>query len=200
MITDPRHQNVTKLLASLMLPPPKAGIALFSGGLLAAVGALAAPAHQYEAVLLGFALSWAAMVDIERFILPDLITLGLVVVGLCSALSGDSSALLARAIGAGVGYAFLAALAALYVRVRHRDGLGLGDAKLAAAAGAWLGWAALPFVMLLASGAGLAYFFLWRAGSEKSLHRPVAFGPFIACGFWVTWLASASNYVALSTG
>jgi leader peptidase (prepilin peptidase) / N-methyltransferase len=62
-----------------------------------------------------------------------------------------------RAIGAGIGYAGLFLLALGYRLLRGRDGLGLGDAKLLGAIGAWMGWQALPIVLLVASVGGLLW-------------------------------------------
>ncbi len=65
--------------------------------------------------------------------------------------------------------------------MRGRVGLGLGDAKLLAAGGAWLGVALLPDVLLVSALAGLC----WAVGRRRSR---IAFGPFLAGGIWVVWL------------
>ena len=65
------------------------------------------------------------------------------------------------------------------------EGLGLGDAKLFAASGAWLGWQGLPPVLLIAALGGLGQAML-RAAPQR--HRPLAFGPWIAVGFFSLWL------------
>ena len=136
---------------SLVLPSERASLALYLGliGTLACL-ALGSPADALPGAVLSFGLAWAAMVDIDRFILPDVITLGLVVVGLGAALSDGELALQSRVIGAAVGYGSLALLAGSYQRLRGRSGLGMGDAKLLASGGAWLGWTALPAILLLA--------------------------------------------------
>jgi leader peptidase (prepilin peptidase) / N-methyltransferase len=148
---------------------------------------------RWAGLVLAPALAWASMVDIDRFILPDALTLGLVLAGLGLAAPLGWDAVLDRSIGAVAGYASLSLVAAVYARLRRRDGLGLGDAKLFAAAGAWLGWASLPFVMLIASASGIA----WAAISLLTKRPPgvdgrLPFGPFIAAGFWAVWLASAT--------
>jgi leader peptidase (prepilin peptidase)/N-methyltransferase len=133
-------------------------------------------------------LAWASAVDLDRRILPDVLTLGLVLAGLALALAGGGPGLLEASIGAGLGYGALWGVSALYRRWRGREGLGLGDAKLLAAAGAWLGWHALPFVLLAGSlsalicvGASLLMGRAWARDSE------LAFGPFLAGGFWLVW-------------
>src|SRR5438552_18751846 len=92
----------------------------------------------------------------EHGLLPDALTLPLVVIGLVIAAIFDPETLAERAAAAALGYLALRTLAFAYYRVRHRDGLCQGDDKRFAAAGAWRGTAALPEVILVAAGAGLA--------------------------------------------
>lgn len=130
----------------------------------------------------GWLLLALAIVDARHFWLPDALTLPLAVIGLTL---GDwilPTPFWDRAIGAGLGYGVLFLLARVYHRMRGREGLGLGDAKLLGAIGAWTGWQLLPLVLLLASSAGL----LW-ALSLKLRGRPVESGtrlPFgtLLCG------------------
>ena len=83
--------------------------------------------------------------------------------GLAVAWAVDPGLLGDHALGALAGFASLAVIASVYRRVRGREGLGLGDAKLLAAAGAWLGWQALPSVVLIAAASGLALALATRA-------------------------------------
>ena len=87
------------------------------------------------------------------------------------------------------GFAAFAAIAGIYRRARGREGLGLGDAKLLAAAGAWLGWQALPGVVLIAAASGLAFALATPLGGGKlAWTSRIAFGPHLALAFWLTWL------------
>ncbi|HYC14651.1 MAG TPA: A24 family peptidase, partial [Stellaceae bacterium] len=105
------------------------------------------------------------------------------------AASLEPDALLARTIGAVAGFAVFWVLALLYIRVRHREGLGLGDAKLLAGAGAWLGWGALPSVVLVAAVVGLgAALTVSLAGRRVALDTKLPFGPALCLGFWLVWL------------
>lgn len=178
------------MISSLYLKPGQAVAALALGGVLAGAGIVwGPPGLWWASALLGFALAWASVIDIDRFILPDLITLGLVLAGLGLGVMAGPQELLHRAIGAGFGYAALALIAMYYRRVRKREGLGLGDAKLLAAAGAWLGWAALPLVLLVASLSALLWFGLIALRSGRiDASQPLPFGPFLALGFWIAWL------------
>jgi leader peptidase (prepilin peptidase)/N-methyltransferase len=178
--------------ASLVLPPARASAALYLGiiGALACL-AVGPPAEVLPGVILSFGLAWAAMVDIDRFILPDVLTLGLIVIGLGASLDDGLLATQARAIGAAAGYGALALLAAVYQRLRGRSGLGMGDAKLLAVAGAWLGWMALPTVLLMASLSCLALVgaqAVIRGGRMPS--GAIPFGPYLAGSMWILFLLS----------
>ena len=84
--------------------------------------------------------------------------------------------------GAAAGYGLLAGLGYVYRRLRGRDGLGLGDAKLLAAAGAWLGLASLPWVVLAAALLGLLLALAQRRPLQAETAVP--FGPALALAFW----------------
>lgn len=105
----------------------------------------------------GWALLTLALLDARHFWLPDAITLPLAVLGLALAPLVTGTGRLDGLIGAAGGAGLLWGIARLYRLTRGRDGLGMGDAKLLAALGAWGGWQALPAILLLASLAGLAW-------------------------------------------
>lgn len=131
------------------------------------------------------ALSW---IDVRRFVLPDSLTLPLILAGLAGGGWTSPAALPAHAAGAAAGYLFFRLIAALYRRLRHRDGLGQGDAKLAAAAGAWVTWEGLPSVILLAAAAGLLVVTVLALVHRRfDVRTPIPFGPCLALGLWVTW-------------
>jgi leader peptidase (prepilin peptidase)/N-methyltransferase len=126
-----------------------------------------------------------AAVDLRTYRIPDWLSLPLVACGLAWAALAQPDRWPAHAIGAAAGYASLAAFGELYFRLRGRDGLGLGDAKLFAAGGAWLGWQALPLVLALAAVAGLVFAL---ATGRRGRHARIAFGPWLALGIWLAWL------------
>lgn len=123
--------------------------------------------------------------DARHLRIPDALSLPLIAAGLAwAAWAGEPWR--AHLLGAALGYASLAGFGALFFRWRGREGLGLGDAKLFAAGGAWLGWQALPLVLALAAVAGLAFALATtrsRPGAE------IAFGPWLALGIAAGWLA-----------
>lgn len=130
-----------------------------------------------------------SLVDIRTYLLPDVMTLPLIPAGLLVAFLLSPESLSAHAIGAVLGWGIFALVGLFFVKFRGQIGLGGGDAKLLAGAGAWLGWEALPSVIVIAAIAGLVY-----AGalmlSGKSVHRgtPIPFGPFLAIAFLGVWL------------
>lgn len=160
-----------------------------------AIGALAlafvpAPSGLLTA-LLGWWLLALALIDLRAWRLPDVLTLPLVAAGIAAAVAGwlpDADPVRALA-GAAVGYLVLAGIGWAYRRLRGRDGLGLGDAKLLAAAGAWLGIEALPALVLIAAVLGLALA-LSRAGPVRA-ETAVPFGPPLALAFWGLFLLQA---------
>ena len=135
------------------------------------------------------ALGW---IDARHWLLPDALTLPLVIAGLGAALAFDPGGLTDRALGAAIGYLALRAVAFLYRKFRGRDGLGEGDAKLLAAAGAWVGASGLPQVVLIAALAGLVAAAGARlAGVRLNASSALPFGPFLALTTWLVWLLPA---------
>jgi len=139
--------------------------------------------------LFGWWLLALAWIDARSWLLPDALTLPLIATGLAAAVLFDPAALGDRAFGAALGWLSLAAVAWVYRRLRGRDGLGGGDAKLLAAAGAWVGAAALPDLILGAATVALVVALclqLWgvRLGAASAL----PFGPFLALAAWAIWL------------
>lgn len=117
--------------------------------------------------LLGWTLLALAILDARHFWLPDRLTLPLAGLGLTVGLYAGGPPLWDRAIGAAAGYGVIVAIAMGYRAARGREGIGLGDAKLLGAIGAWTGWALLPMVLLVASLAGLAWALIWSIGGKK---------------------------------
>lgn len=130
--------------------------------------------------LLGWLLLPLAILDARHFWLPDRLTGALAAGGLVAGDLLSGVPLVHRLIGGAAGYCALALLAALYRRLRSREGLGGGDAKLLGAIGLWTGWAALPAILVVASLLGLALAALRRHGPSDA----VAFGTLIAIAVW----------------
>ncbi len=125
-----------------------------------------------------------AGIDFETHLLPDQLTLPLLWGGLVvNAFAGFAEPANAI-IGAAGGYLFLWLVYWLFKWITRREGMGYGDFKLFAAIGAWLGWMALPLVVLLAAAAALAYGLLGILSGRNTRHQPIPFGPFLAVAGW----------------
>ena len=132
--------------------------------------------------LLILALVYLAYIDWRTFRLPNAVTLPLIFLG--AAFNGVSDMRLATLtsalLGAFLGFTSLWALNAAYRTLKNRNGIGMGDAKLLAALGAWLGWGALPSVLLIASITGLVGGIIWLKWRNFQLQQAFPFGPFLA--------------------
>jgi leader peptidase (prepilin peptidase) / N-methyltransferase len=138
---------------------------------------------------LGWALLALAAMDLRDFVVVDVLTLPLIVAGLVVAWASNGQDVVWHAAGALAGFALMAGAAAAYKRLRGRDGLGFGDAKLMAAAGAWTGLVGLGTVLLYGSLLALALVAVLRqAGREIGAETPIPFGAGLAAGLWLTWL------------
>ncbi len=139
------------------------------------------------------ALAWALLVlsavDAAMFRLPDIVTLPLLGLGLTVSWLLPDKDLAGHAIGALCGSAAFFLIAEIYRRARGREGLGVGDVKLAGVAGAWLGWQALPSVVLLACCAGLVWVGIGVLRRGKAvLEERIPFGVALCFGIWIVWL------------
>ncbi|WP_339749024.1 A24 family peptidase [uncultured Maricaulis sp.] len=134
-------------------------------------------------------LSALAFIDAREQRLPDILTLPLMVFGLIAGFL-NGMPLWSGVSGAAIGYASMVAMEIGYRRVRGADGLGRGDAKLFAAAGAWCGLIALPYILLLASASALIFVLTARLAGAITLSAKtrIAFGPFLAFGIAVVWI------------
>ena len=134
-------------------------------------------------------LTWSlvalSVIDYDHQLLPDDITLPLIWGGLALNLFGIYTSLSAAVIGAIAGYVSLWLVYQLFKLITGREGMGYGDFKLFAAFGAWLGWQALPLIILLSSflGAIIGIGVIVFRGRDRTL--PIPFGPFLCLAGWV---------------
>jgi leader peptidase (prepilin peptidase) / N-methyltransferase len=163
---------------------------------VAAMGASLATAGGWAGLLaagLVPVLAAIAVADARRFVIPDELTLAAVVLGLAHAAATGWTA--ADGLQFALLRGFVLALLFLAIRVgyravRGRDGLGLGDVKLAFAAGVWLDWMAMPLAVDVAAGSALvAYLVRQRLGGRRIRRAGrLPFGLFLAPAIWIGWM------------
>jgi leader peptidase (prepilin peptidase) / N-methyltransferase len=137
-----------------------------------------------------------AVIDRQRQIIPDPLNalalgVGLIAAALqpdLSALASVANALIRAIVMATLFYTFREA----YRKVRGIEGMGLGDVKLAAVAGAWLDWNDLPLVVEIATLGALAVVLTGRLrGRRFTASTRLPFGSFLAPAIWVCWAIGA---------
>ncbi|MEM1087818.1 MAG: prepilin peptidase [Pseudomonadota bacterium] len=142
-------------------------------------------ASQWAWMSVGLALILVVLAafDMKAHILPDALTLPLLLAGLV--LHGLWPIdLLWSGVGAVCGYGLIAGLRWIWMQRRGIEAIGLGDAKMLAAGGAWVGAAGLPIVLLVASGSALIVVLL---SDGYFRDKALPFGVFLAVGIWASW-------------
>jgi leader peptidase (prepilin peptidase)/N-methyltransferase len=186
------------------------GLVSLSLPVLCALWAAAAvPGYALPGILaLGWTLIVLSLVDIRTFLLPDCLTLPLIAVGVAHSawlnsppVSPFGDYLLEAGWGmmaGAAGFLVMALIARTFRHIRGIEGLGLGDAKLFAAAGAWLGLLALPSIMLIAAltavVAALAIHRIAKPGKALGT-MPIPFGPFLAGATWIVALYGPLSFM-----
>jgi leader peptidase (prepilin peptidase) / N-methyltransferase len=146
---------------------------------------------------LGLLMLAVAVADARAFVIPDKLTIAAFLLALTNAANGGLESMpeniaVAALRGLILALAFFA-LREIYLRLRHRHGIGLGDVKLAAVAGAWLDWTLIPVAIEIAALAALIAYI----ASQFVRRRPLCaaaklpFGLFFAPAIWVCWLLNA---------
>lgn len=164
------------------------------GGLGLVIVWVLGPTWEATAALpMAWTLLALSVIDLERQQLPDALTLPLLWGGLLlSLVRVDGGVLFTDAgssvIGAAAGYLVLWTVYHAFKLVTGKEGMGYGDFKLLAALGAWLGWQALPLIVLLSAATGAIAGMAGVMLLGRSRHVPIPFGPFLAAGGLVTLL------------
>lgn len=138
--------------------------------------------HLIVKLFLILSLLYLAYIDWNTFRLPNYVTLPLIATGIIfnAIIEPGFTKISSALIGVIVAYGFLWTLNASYRHIKGRNGIGMGDAKLLAALGAWLGWTALPNILLIASFIGLIGGIAWLQFNKQNLSQAFPFGPFLS--------------------
>jgi leader peptidase (prepilin peptidase) / N-methyltransferase len=136
-------------------------------------------------LIVRLAFAWAMIalfiIDYQHQILPNVITIPGIAVGiLANVLAGPGW--IASIIGAAVGAGTLFAIAEIYYRVRHEEGLGMGDVKMLGMIGAFLGWKLVLLTLVIASFLGSIVGVFVLISRKESLKYAMPFGTFLAVG------------------
>jgi leader peptidase (prepilin peptidase)/N-methyltransferase len=205
--TIPWHQNIPLLSYALLrgrcggcgwrIPWRYPAVEFVTGALVAAMFLLfrAEPASLVLGTLLTFVLVVMSAIDCRYFIIPDVLSIGLLAVGLVGAAFNPGlgevprDRVIASLVGASAGYVLLLALSIVGRWVWKKEAMGGGDVKLMAGVGAFVGWEGVGATMLIASLSGTLVALVQMARRRITRRSYLPFGPFLAVGAWVAWTA-----------
>lgn len=143
------------------------------------------------ALVLGWGLLAMSVIDVEKQLLPDKLTLPLLWLGLLFNLGHVFTDIDSAVIGAAAGYLVLWGVYHLFRLATGKEGMGYGDFKLLALLGAWLGWQRLPVVIILSAAVGAVVGLALLASRRMKQGTPMPFGPFLAAAGWIALIWGA---------
>ena len=139
------------------------------------------PIQAVGAAVFGWLLLPLVFLDWRHFWLPDRLLILLAIAGpLAGLLLNPSVTWFDRAVGMAAGFVSLEAIRVGFKRWRGYEGMGAGDPKLFCALGIWVGWQALPMILLGASAIGLGLILVTRTRRTQSRNL-LPFGSYL-CG------------------
>ena len=126
-------------------------------------------------------------IDLRHFIIPNTLTFPLMFIGFVKSFDPNLNKFLFpnyinSFIGGIAGYLIIWLIIFAYKKIRNKEGMGLGDAKLLSAIGFWFGWYSIPFVLFLSSIIALGIALPSLIKKSKSLSSQIPFGPYIILG------------------
>jgi leader peptidase (prepilin peptidase)/N-methyltransferase len=149
----------------------------------------------YWLVVMGLVLG--TFVDFEHLIIPDRVTLGGIVCGLAASaavpsLHGQTSvlhSLLWSSVGAGAGWGLMWSVAILGEFIFKKEAMGFGDVKLMGAIGAFFGWQAVLFTVIVSSLAGSVVGISLIVTGKKEMQSRIPYGPYLSLAalLWMYW-------------
>ena len=138
-----------------------------------------------------FALIAMTCIDYDTQLLPDDLTLPLLWAGLLLNINATFVPLQDAVIGAAAGYLVLWAVYWLFKLATGKEGMGYGDFKLLAALGAWMGWKALPSIILISSVVGAVVGIALIVFAGRARDKTIPFGPYLAAAGMIAMLWGA---------
>lgn len=130
----------------------------------------------------------ASGIDLDHLVIPDGLTLGGVVLGISLSYlvpeiqerNDPSDAMIRASISAAAGGVLLLVLARTSSWLLQKEAMGIGDAKLLAALGAFLGWTSLPWILAVSSILGTFFGIVILIGRKQKLGIKIPYGPYLA--------------------
>jgi leader peptidase (prepilin peptidase)/N-methyltransferase len=126
-------------------------------------------------------------IDLDHFIIPNELTFPLMIIGFLKSFDPNINLNLfpnymESLIGGVLGYILIWSIITLYMKIRKKEGMGLGDAKLLSAIGFWFGWYSIPYVIFLSSLSALLIALPSLINKSKSMSSQIPFGPYLIFG------------------
>ena len=126
-------------------------------------------------------------IDLKHFIIPNELTYPLMIIGLLKSFDPNLNTTLFpnfvnSLIGGLFGYIIIWLIIFIYKKLRNKEGMGLGDAKLLSVIGFWFGWASIPFVIFFSSVIALLSVVPDIIKNKKDLSSQIPFGPYLIIG------------------
>ncbi len=140
------------------------------------------------------ALVVVAFIDLDHQIIPDLITYPGIPAGVAASLVLPEVTLRDSLLGALLGGGILLSVAVVFRWIRKKEGMGMGDVKLLAMIGAFLGWKAVVLTLLVSSFLGALVGYAALRLSGKGVGQPIPYGPFLVVGA-LTYLLGGAHWV-----
>ena len=139
-------------------------------------------------------------IDLKHYIIPDVLTFPMMALGFFKSFDPNLSPIFPNYInsllGGIIGYGIIWLLIIFYKKIRNKEGMGLGDAKLLAVIGFWFGWISIPFVIFLSSVIALIIVIPDLLKKSKKLTSEIPFGPYIITGTFI-YLLFQNEFISL---
>ena len=126
-------------------------------------------------------------IDLKHFIIPNELTIPLMIIGFLKSFDPNLNQSLFpnyinSFIGGIAGYTIIWVIIFAYKRLRNKEGMGLGDAKLLSAIGFWFGWISIPFILFFSSFIALMFAIPDLIKKSKTMSSKIPFGPYLVLG------------------
>ena len=126
-------------------------------------------------------------IDLKHFIIPNVLTFTLMIVGFIKSFDPNLNKAIFpnyinSLIGGVFGYLIIWLIIYFYKKVRKKEGMGFGDAKLLSAIGFWFGWLSIPFTIFISSFVALFFAVPSLLKKTRNMSAQIPFGPYIIIG------------------